>query len=107
MSAVTHSFPAAPSVPAGKSAGTSITPPVEVPVARPKLGMTAKQKMLLDFIKLYRAVHGITPSYEEMKDAVGLASKSGISRLVIALEERGHIRRIPGYARAIVPVEGA
>lgn len=68
-------------------------------------GLTAKQKELLDFIRACYAMSGITPSFDEMKEAVGLASKSGVHRLVKALEHRGYIRRLPNRARALVPVE--
>lgn len=64
--------------------------------------MTPKQKQLLDFIGNYAITHdGVCPSYEEMKRAMGLKSKSGIHRLVVALEERGHISRHAFRARAI------
>ena len=63
--------------------------------------LTAKQRDLLHFIKSYQEAHDHAPSFDEMKDAVGLKSKSGIHRLVNALEERGHIRRLANRARAI------
>ena len=57
--------------------------------------LTQKQRDLLILIdKRVKAV-GVPPSYDEMKDALGLASKSGIHRLISALEERGFIRRLP------------
>jgi len=57
--------------------------------------LTQKQRDLLILIdKRIKAV-GVPPSYDEMKDALGLASKSGIHRLISALEERGFIRRLP------------
>jgi repressor LexA len=63
--------------------------------------LTQKQRDLLILIdKRIKAV-GVPPSYDEMKDALGLASKSGIHRLISALEERGFIRRLPNKARAI------
>ena len=69
----------------------------------PAAAMTPKQKELLDFIKLYGTEQGgISPSYDEMKDFMGLASKSGIHRIVAALEERGLIRRLENRARSIV-----
>lgn len=68
-----------------------------------KLALTPKQKELLSFIRLYCTDQGgVSPSYDEMKDFVGLNSKSGIHRMITALEERGHIRRLPGHARSIV-----
>jgi hypothetical protein len=71
----------------------------------PKSGLTIHQKELLAFIKARYEIDGISPSYDEMRDAMGLNSKSGVNRLIIALEERGYIRRLPNRARAIVPVE--
>ncbi|MGC6517018.1 MAG: transcriptional repressor LexA [Candidatus Puniceispirillaceae bacterium] len=63
--------------------------------------LTAKQRDLLQFLKSYQDEHDHAPSFDEMKDAIGLKSKSGIHRLVSALEERGHIRRLANRARAI------
>lgn len=64
--------------------------------------MTRKQKQLLDFIGNYAITHdGVCPSYEEMKRALNLRSKSGVHRLVLALEEAGHLARRPHRARAI------
>ena len=64
--------------------------------------LTGKQHQLLTFLIEHQQNEGdITPSFDEMKQAVGLASKSGIHRLVSALEERGYIRRLPNRARAI------
>lgn len=65
--------------------------------------MTPRQKHLLDFIREYTQRNdGISPSYEEMCKALNIKSKSGISRLVLALERAGYIKRIPGCARTIV-----
>ncbi len=63
--------------------------------------LTKKQHDLLVFIDKRLKKNGISPSYDEMKDALGLASKSGIHRLITALEERGFIRRLPHRARAL------
>ena len=63
--------------------------------------LTAKQRDLLVFLKQYQAEHEHAPSFDEMKNAIGLKSKSGIHRLVSALEERGYIRRLANRARAI------
>jgi repressor LexA len=63
--------------------------------------LTPKQKELLDFIHERIRKRGVSPSFEEMKDALGLKSKSGIHRLITALEERGFIRRLPHRARAL------
>ena len=63
--------------------------------------LTQKQKDLLLLIDKKIRATGVPPSYDEMKDALGLASKSGIHRLITALEERGFIRRLPNKARAL------
>lgn len=63
--------------------------------------LTKKQKDLLLLIDTRIKAVGIPPSYDEMKDALGLASKSGIHRLITALEERGFVRRLPNKARAL------
>lgn len=63
--------------------------------------LTAKQRELLVFIQRKLEDTGISPSFEEMKDALDLKSKSGVHRLISALEERGFIRRLPNRARAL------
>ena len=63
--------------------------------------LTKKQKNLLVFINKKIRSSGISPSYEEMKNSLNLKSKSGIHRLISALEERGFIRRLPHKARAL------
>lgn len=63
--------------------------------------LTRKQIQLLEFIQKRMAHDGVPPSFDEMKDALDLRSKSGIHRLVTALEERGFIRRLPHRARAL------
>ncbi|MXO74101.1 transcriptional repressor LexA [Altererythrobacter aerius] len=63
--------------------------------------LTAKQRELLQFITLRLEADGVSPSFEEMKDALDLKSKSGVHRLISALEERGFIRRLPNRARAL------
>ncbi len=63
--------------------------------------LTRKQHDLLLFIHERLKESGIPPSFDEMKDALDLASKSGIHRLITALEERGFIRRLPNRARAL------
>ena len=63
--------------------------------------LTRKQYELLMFIDKRLKESGISPSYDEMKEALGLASKSGIHRLITGLEERGFIRRLPHRARAL------
>ena len=63
--------------------------------------LTSKQKELLIFIHEQIKDTGVSPSFDEMKDALNLASKSGIHRLISALEERGFIRKMPHRARAL------
>jgi repressor LexA len=63
--------------------------------------LTQKQYELLKFIHERLKEAGVPPSFEEMKDALDLRSKSGIHRLITALEERGFIRRLPNRARAL------
>src|SRR2546425_12364663 len=63
--------------------------------------LTRKQYELLRFISERLPESGVPPSSDEMKDALDLRSKSGIHRLIPALEERGFIRRLPTRARAI------
>src|ERR1700709_2208593 len=63
--------------------------------------LTGKQSELLIYIQDRLKESGVSPSFEEMKDALALKSKSGVHRLIIALEERGFIRRLPNRARAV------
>lgn len=63
--------------------------------------LTRKQMDLLEFIHQRVERDGVPPSFDEMKDALSLRSKSGIHRLITALEERGFIRRLPHRARAV------
>jgi repressor LexA len=63
--------------------------------------LTRKQYELLSFINQRLGEGGVSPSFEEMKEALGLRSKSGIHRLISGLEERGFIRRLPHRARAL------
>ncbi len=63
--------------------------------------LTKKQSELLRFINERLKETGVPPSFDEMKDALDLRSKSGIHRLIMALEERGFIRRLPNRARAL------
>jgi repressor LexA len=67
--------------------------------------LTAKQRELLLFINQRINATGVSPSFDEMKDALRLKSKSGIHRLVSGLEERGFIRRLPHRARALEVVK--
>lgn len=70
-----------------------------------RVGLTPRQKCALTFIRRYFAEHGIAPSYEEIIRGLGLKSKSGAHRLIIGLETRGHIRRLPDRARAIEVID--
>src|SRR5213592_3565939 len=63
--------------------------------------LTRKQHELIRFIQTRLEETGVSPSFEEMKEALELKSKSGVHRLISALEERGFIRRLPNRARAL------
>ncbi|MSO70782.1 MAG: transcriptional repressor LexA [Alphaproteobacteria bacterium] len=63
--------------------------------------LTRKQHQLLLYVSEFLSRQGVSPSFEEMKTALGLRSKSGIHRLITGLEERGFIRRLPHRARAL------
>ena len=67
--------------------------------------LTKKQKNLLLFINKKLRASGVSPSYEEMKQSLNLRSKSGIHRLISALEERGFIKRLAHKARALEVVK--
>ncbi|QIK95739.1 transcriptional repressor LexA [Sphingomonas sp. HDW15A] len=67
--------------------------------------LTAKQHELLKFINHRLNESGISPSFDEMREALDLKSKSGVHRLISALEERGFIRRLPNRARALEVVK--
>ena len=62
--------------------------------------LTRKQSELLTYLSDHMQQHDVPPSFDEMRDALGLASKSGVHRLVSGLEERGYIRRLANRARA-------
>lgn len=65
-------------------------------------GLTNRQAQLLTFIRDYIAGHnGVSPSFSEMRTAIGVSSTENIHRLIGCLEERGYVRRIPHRARAI------
>ncbi len=68
-------------------------------------GTTRKQAELLAFLREKQNAGGLSPSYDEMAEAVGLHSKSGIARMVAALVVRGALRHMPGHARSIEVVE--
>jgi repressor LexA len=67
--------------------------------------LTSKQHALLTFIHERLEASGVSPSFEEMKEALDLKSKSGVHRLIGALEERGFLRRLPNRARALEVVK--
>lgn len=67
--------------------------------------LTAKQRELLIFIDDRLKESGVSPSFDEMREALDLKSKSGVHRLISALEERGFIRRLPNRARALEVVK--
>src|SRR5271170_44411 len=67
--------------------------------------LTKKQQELLIFISQRLSEGGVSPSFDEMKEALNLRSKSGIHRLISALEERGFIRRLAHRARALEVVK--
>jgi repressor LexA len=73
----------------------------EAAAARENVMLTPKQKELLLYIHERLQQTGVPPSFDEMKEALDLRSKSGIHRLITALEERGFIRRLPHRARAL------
>lgn len=63
--------------------------------------LTPRQREVLDVLIRVHDATGITPSFQEIADEVGLGSKSGVSRIMDALEQRGWIQRLPNFARAI------
>lgn len=63
--------------------------------------LTQKQLEAYNAMKAYKDRNGVIPSYEELADMIGIKSKSGVHRLIMGLEERGAIRRIPNRARCI------
>lgn len=66
------------------------------------IGLTPHQKQTLDFLKSYQAEHGgVSPTFAEILEHLGAKSKSRVSEILIALEERGHIRRLANKPRAI------
>lgn len=64
-------------------------------------GLTAHQKRVLEYLAAYIAEHGIAPSYDEIRDYLGIVSKSSVHRVIHELEERGAIQRLPNRSRAI------
>lgn len=70
-----------------------------------KFNLTKKQHDALTFIKGYIEEHKIAPSYDEIADALGLKSKSGVNRLTLSLKERGWIDFLPNASRSITIIE--
>ena len=64
-------------------------------------GLTRMQSRALAFIERYVAENGLSPTYDEIAAELGLASKSGVNRLVTGLEQRGRVRKLAGRARGI------
>lgn len=67
--------------------------------------MTPEMRRTLTVIQEYYAVHGVSPTFQEMMEALGLKSKAPIHRRVHALVARGHLVKLPGRDRAYAPVE--
>lgn len=64
-------------------------------------GLTRQQSACLSYIQAFQDECGYAPTYDQIAAAVGLASKGGVNRLIVGLEERGRIRRLPNRARSI------
>lgn len=71
----------------------------------PRYGVTAKAAELLDYLRARQAKGDTPPKFDEMKDAIHLTSKSGISRLLDQLEERNHIKRLSSRHRSVVVLD--
>jgi repressor LexA len=69
-----------------------------------KMGVTYKQSVVLEFVAKYCEENGYSPSYQEIGEAVGIASKSGVKRILDVLVERGHLKTMPRRARSLVVV---
>lgn len=64
-------------------------------------GLTPKQVEAKAFIAKFTRLNDAAPTYDQIREGLGLANKSGVHRLIVALERRGHLRRIPNCARAV------
>jgi hypothetical protein len=72
------------------------------PERMPRAGLTRRESEALSFIRAYGAAsEGVSPSYAEIASAIGLKAKSGVHRIVVRLEERGHLQRLSGRARSL------
>lgn len=67
--------------------------------------MTPKQREAYDYISGYCRVHGFSPTFEEIREALDLRSKSGVSRLIEGLERQGHIVRERNHQRSLIPAD--
>lgn len=74
------------------------------PLNASKAGLTPRQRDAMLFIQSAYEATGVGPSYDEIKNGLGLASKSSINRLVVSLEQRGYLGRVSGAGRSIVPL---
>jgi DNA-binding MarR family transcriptional regulator len=75
---------------------------VTEPNAVTRAGLTRRESEALSFIRAYVAASdGVSPSYAEIAAAIGLKAKSGVHRIVVRLEQRGHLRRLAGRARSL------
>ena len=85
----------------GHNYGDSMSPSKTVNSRNNPKGLTPRMRQLLAFIEAYSATHEQMPSFQEMMEGMGLRSKSGVHRLIIGLEERGHLDRLHYKARAM------
>ena len=69
--------------------------------------MTKRQMKVLEYIKSYWDENGYSPSYDDIKDAMGISSRSNVHRIVHCLVERGYLRNIPQKARSLVIVDNS
>lgn len=67
----------------------------------PLAGLTSRQAEALKFIDQYQSLHECSPSFEELREALGLAAKSGVHRIIEQLVDRGRLIRMPGRARSL------
>ena len=68
------------------------------------VGLTRRQADALRFIRSFHSDHGYMPSYDEIAAGIGIASKGRIAEIIVALEQRGYVKRLPGKARSIALV---
>lgn len=72
-----------------------------------KMGITKRQRMVLDFVDKHCKSKGYSPSYQEICDAIGIKSKSSVKRMIDNLVERGHMSILPQRARSLVVLGGS